>query len=319
MTAALASESLDPAPFSSTVANVLHTIFNYIYLLLLIIQFILALGNRPQGSKLAYTASFIGFAALMIYMIFATLWITVVGVQSAVNDSGSSFGAMLGDALFRNIIVSLLSTYALYLVASILFLDPWHMFTRYAVASLALRTITHPLNIDIYSSIQYILLSPSYTNILNIYAFCNTHDVSWGTKGDTQVKTDLGVVKTGTEKEGDQTVEVEVPTNQTDVDEAYEIACMELQTKPPAEEEHCDPQTKQLDYYRTFRTRIVLTWIISNLALVVAITNSAFDGIGSFDTRSMIYLGFILWSVAALSLFRFLGSCTYLIIRIFTG
>ena len=177
----------------------------------------------------------------------------------------------------------------------------------------------HVIMVSIYSSIQYILLSPSYTNILNIYAFCNTHDVSWGTKGDTQVKTDLGVVKTTSEKEGDQTVEVEVPTNQTDVDEAYEIACTELQTKPPVEKDHCDPQTKQEDYYRTFRTRIVLTWIISNLALVVVITNSAFDGIGSFDTRSMIYLGFILWSVAALSLFRFLGSCTYLIIRIFTG
>ncbi|KAI7884570.1 chitin synthase 2 [Lichtheimia hyalospora FSU 10163] len=298
LTSALASESLDPTPFSPTVANVLHTIFSYLYLLLLIVQFVLALGNRPQGSKLAYTASFIGFAALMIYMIFATLWITVVGVRSAVNESGSSFGAMLGDTLFRNIIVSLLSTYALYLIASILFLDPWHMFTSF---------------------IQYILLSPSYTNILNIYAFCNTHDVSWGTKGDTQVKTDLGVVKTTSEKEGDQTVEVEVPTNQTDVDEAYEIACTELQTKPPVEKDHCDPQTKQEDYYRTFRTRIVLTWIISNLALVVVITNSAFDGIGSFDTRSMIYLGFILWSVAALSLFRFLGSCTYLIIRIFTG
>lgn len=169
------------------------------------------------------------------------------------------------------------------------------------------------------SFMQYILLSPSYTNILNVYAFCNTHDVSWGTKGDTQVKTDLGVVKTASEKEGDQTVEVEVPTSQTDVDEAYEIACQELQTKPPAEEENYDPQTRQLDYYRTFRTRIVLTWIISNLALVVVITTPIFDGISSFDTRSMIYLGFILWSVAALSLVKFMGSCTYLFIRIFTG
>lgn len=105
------------------------------YLLLLIIQFILALGNRPQGSKSAYTASFIGFAVLMIYMIFATVWITVVGVQSAVNRPGISFGSLLSDRLFLNIIVSLLSTFALYLVASLLFLDPWHMFTRYVTSS----------------------------------------------------------------------------------------------------------------------------------------------------------------------------------------
>jgi chitin synthase len=33
------------------------------------------------------------------------------------------------------------------------------------------------------SFIQYLLLSPSYINVLNVYAFCNTHDISWGTKG----------------------------------------------------------------------------------------------------------------------------------------
>jgi cellulose synthase/poly-beta-1,6-N-acetylglucosamine synthase-like glycosyltransferase len=27
------------------------------------------------------------------------------------------------------------------------------------------------------------LLAPSFTNVLNVYAFCNLHDVSWGTKG----------------------------------------------------------------------------------------------------------------------------------------
>lgn len=33
------------------------------------------------------------------------------------------------------------------------------------------------------SLIQYLLMAPSFTNILNVYAFCNLHDVSWGTKG----------------------------------------------------------------------------------------------------------------------------------------
>lgn len=278
--------------------NVLHTVLNYIYVLLLIVQFILALGNRPQGSKWAYTGSMVFFAVLMIYMIFCTIWITAVGISSAIEEADGSVVAMLGQSMFRNIIVSLISTYVMYFVSSFLFLDPWHMFTSF---------------------VQYILLSPSYTNVLNIYAFCNTHDVSWGTKGDSKISTDLGVVKAKKDEAGEHLAEVELPTEQKDMNDAYEAACLELQTKPPVEESHRDPQTKQEDYYRAFRTRIVLSWIISNLALVVAVTSAAFNGLGTFEERSVIYLGFILWSVAALSLVRFVGSCLYLLFRIFTG
>lgn len=44
---------------------------------------------------------------------------------------------------------------------------------------------------------------------MNVYAFCNTHDVSWGTKGQDKVATDLGVVTSG--KGGDKgTAEINV-------------------------------------------------------------------------------------------------------------
>lgn len=46
----------------------------------------------------------------------------------------------------------------------------------------------------ITSFIQYLLLAPSYIAVLNVYAFANVHDVSWGTKGDNKVSTDLGNV-----------------------------------------------------------------------------------------------------------------------------
>jgi chitin synthase len=282
------------------VADILHLVLNYIYVLLIIIQFIIALGNRPQGSKWAYVISMVFFALLMIYMMFATIWITVKSVTTIADEANGNVMAMLKESTFRNIIVSVCATYVMYFVASFLFLDPWHMFTSF---------------------IPYILLSPSYTNILNIYAFCNTHDVSWGTKGDSGVATDLGVVKAKKDATGDHTVEVEVPVEQKDIDNAYEEACLELTRHVEPEESHRDPKTKQEDYYRAFRTRLVLSWIISNLALVAIITNTAIfaDGLGNFETRSSVYLGFILWSVAGLSLIRFCGSCLYLVLRIFTG
>jgi hypothetical protein len=78
------------------------------------------------------------------------------------------------------------ATYGLYLISSILFLDPWHMLTSF---------------------IQYLLLLPSYVNILLIYAFCNLHDVSWGTKGDNGASKDLGQAKK-VEKDGKEMVRI---------------------------------------------------------------------------------------------------------------
>lgn len=286
---------LSRAPFSQTVASLLHTILNYIYIILIVVQFIIAMGNRPQGSKFLYTSSMVFFAFLMIYMMFAAIWITVVGVTTIVQDSGGEFITMLGQSTFRNIIISLCSTYVLYFVSSFLFLDPWHMFTSF---------------------IQYILLSPSYTNVLNIYAFCNTHDVSWGTKGDNTVATDLGVVKAKKDSQGNLAVEVEVPVEEKDINAMYHDAEVDLAKKVEPEKQHRDAKTKQEDYYRSFRTRLVLAWIISNLILVLAITNTS---VATLDERAAAYLGFILWSVAGLSLIRFTGSTLYLIFRIFTG
>ncbi|KAI9322292.1 chitin synthase 1 [Dichotomocladium elegans] len=299
LTTALSSDSLDPKPFSSNIAGILHTVLNYVYCLLMIIVFIISLGNRPQGSKFLYTGSMVFFALLMGYMLFATVWITYVSVEDVLTATKEDILAMFRQELFRNIVISVCATYVMYFVASFLFLDPWHMFTSF---------------------IQYIFLSPSYTNILNVYAFCNIHDVSWGTKGDNKVNTDLGVVKHKKDESGEHTAEVEMPTEQKDMNEAYEAAILELQRKVEAPEEHRDPATKREDYYKTFRTNVILSWIISNLILILCITSATvFGWFGDFEKRSTIYLGFILWSVAGLSVIRFCGATLYLILKIFTG
>jgi len=81
-------------------------------------------------------------------------------------------------------------------------------------------------------------------------------DVSWGTKGDNKVSTDLGVVKTN---KGENAVEVAVPTAETDINAAYEDAIHVLSTKPPKEEKKVDAATAQEDYYRNFRTKCAVS------------------------------------------------------------
>lgn len=68
-------------------------------------------------------------------------------------------------------------------------------------------------------------MAPSYIAVLNVYAFANVHDISWGTKGDNKVSTDLGVVEVKKDgKDGKTMVEVNVPTEEKDINAAYEDA-----------------------------------------------------------------------------------------------
>jgi chitin synthase len=262
--------------------QILFMVFEYIYIALLVMCFVLyrpipsisnfrSMGNRPQGSKFAYTAAAVFFALLMGYMLFCSVWLTIKGIEATIatlNADNEHFGqnfndtvkAIFGNRIFRDLIVSTASTYGLYLLSSLFFFDFLHMFTSF---------------------IQYLLLSPSYVNILylpssftsngsNVYAFCNTHDVSWGTKGDNTMKTDLGVVKVGT----DNKVEVDVPSKDEDIDHEYDRV-LKILAKPRTEEKQKrDEQTKQEDYYKSFRTRVVLIWLISNLALIEGILHS---------------------------------------------
>lgn len=129
-------------------------VLSYVYVALIMFNFLLAMGNRPAGSKWAYIASMIVFAFLTVYMTAAAVYLAVHSIMQSSNSPGGA-DELLTDSTFINIVVSLAATYGVWLLASILFLEPWHMFT---------------------SLVQYLLMAPTFVNIINIYAFCNTHD-----------------------------------------------------------------------------------------------------------------------------------------------
>lgn len=237
------------------------------------------------------------------YLMFAAVFISVTAIITDVNKEGFDVSQLFKNEVFYTLIVSVMSTFGIWLVASLIMFDPWHMFTSF---------------------LQYMLLTPTYTNVLNVYAFCNTHDVSWGTKGDDKVEklpsvnTKDGQGKTDLPDEGDLNAQYQR--------EVTLFSVKHKEVKAPLNVNQL--AEKQMDYYRGVRTGVVLIWMIMNFALAaVVLSAGGMDKITpggdnpeeQATDRSNIYMSIVLWSVAGLSAFKFIGAMWFLIVRLFRG
>ena len=187
------------------------------------------------------------------------------------------------------------------------------------VAHVHLRKYCAPGHDDLSDTvqfIQYLLLTPTYINVLNIYAFCNTHDITWGTKGDDKAEK----LPSANLKPGGK-VDVNIPQDDGDLNAQYEAELAKFATKPPKEENNVSEEDRQADYYKGFRSAVVLVWVFCNFALAAVVLSAA--GLEEFSTdndstenkRATIYMAVVLWSVAGLSLFKFMGAMWFLTVR----
>jgi len=161
------------------------------------------------------------------------------------------------------------------------------------------------------SFFQYLCLAPSFTNVLNVYAFCNLHDVSWGTKGSDKAEALPSVSsKKGKNEEG--AVVQDTERMQEDLDAVFKETVNRAVTKLNVKEV---PEKPSLDdQNRTFRTRLVVFWMLTNAGLAVAIENinglpstNASEDEANLRQKQNIYFAFILYSTFGLSAVRFAG------------
>jgi chitin synthase len=212
------------------------------------------------------------------------------------DKEGWSPSALLHNETFLSLALSLMSTYGLYLVSSIMYLEPWHMLTSF---------------------VQYLFLLPSYVNILLIYAFCNLHDVSWGTKGDNGAA-NLGAAKI-IQKDGEAVVQIQIP-NDKQMADLYDQARKDLTIPEKQVKEKRSEETKRSDADRNYRTNVLLLFFTTNIGLIIIFTSTIFTNWVKAhwvtDSNFNPYLTFIFYSVLALAGLRFIGCIIYLLLHI---
>ena len=119
-------------------------------------------------------------------------------------------------------------------------------------------------------------------------------------------------------------IDVQIPQDDGDLNAQYEAEMQKIALKAPKEIRVVSEQEHQEDYYKGFRSAVVLVWMFCNFALAaVVLATAGLEKVNvggqtsQVDTqRSTIYMAVVLWSVAGLSAFRFCGAMWFLVVRL---
>ena len=197
------------------------------------------------------------FTAVQIYILVLSFYLVYNAFSGDTLDFNfnDGVGAFLQSFFSSSgagiVVIALVGTYGVYIAASFLYMDPWHIFT---------------------SSWAYFFGMTTSINILMVYSFCNWHDVSWGTKGSDKSDA-LPSAQTKKDDLKSNFIE-EVDKPQADIDSQFE-STVKRALEPWVEPEEQFEKSMD-DSYRSFRTNLVLLWVFSNLLLSLCITS---DGI----------------------------------------
>ncbi|ANB13218.1 chitin synthase CHS2 [Sugiyamaella lignohabitans] len=277
-------------PFAKDVSNIIALVLKYLYASFVILSFLLALGNRPKGSKWSYYVSIVAFGIIQFYVVAISFYLAATAFTEQPISSVSEFFSNFFTSITSLIIVALGSTFGLYIVSGFLYLDPWHVF---------------------HSFLQYMFLMPSFVNILNVYAFCNWHDVSWGTKGSDKVDA-LPVAQSKKDSDGLTAVVEEIERPQGYLDQQFQ-QIVDRALAPYVAEKSVEKKSND-DEYKSFRTNLIILWIFSNLALILGITSTNANEVGitaSVSHRTTYFFAFLLWSNAVIAIFRLVGNVVF--------
>jgi chitin synthase len=159
---------------------------------------------------------------------------------------------------------------------------------------------------------------------LNIYAFSNWHDVSWGVKAG-KTPEDIDVLpsaqlsrKQNTDGQSGTIYTYEdTERPQDDVDgwfDATEKRALKSYVPPKPN----DTSPTMEESFKIFRTRLVVVYIFSNFMLCIFIMNDSFDKLkflGDSEQHQIWFFKIWMWGTSVTFIVKFLGCCWFLLTR----
>ncbi|KAJ5713817.1 uncharacterized protein N7483_010998 [Penicillium malachiteum] len=282
-------------PFGNEGSPILNNFLLHFSTAFLGLQFILSLGNRPKGSRMAYTLTVMVFSVIQIYIVVLVVYLLVM------YTSGSSVHLILDEETIKTAhwgilgadiaLTALVGTYGAHLIASIFQFRLWRLITTWWADLIGMSCIA---------------------NILMVYAFCNWHDVILR----VPVTENAAALPQATSQKDEKHKFIEeVDRLQLEIDTQFSKAVQRALKPAEMEGDGWEPMSLE-DSYKSFRTYLVLLWVFSNILLVIYISATGTNRFCFTDipiTRLWNYTVATMWSIVGLSLFRFVGSMWFLV------
>ncbi len=205
-----------------------------LYLFLLVTELIINLKNKPEPVEKIHSFCAIYFALYMLVF-------TGVSISFFVTNSSFTFAGVTEDRL--GLLVVLLMS---------------------AIGGILLTALLHgDLAAIICSGIQYWLMVPTFFNILQVNAFCNADDISWGTK-NLDKSGNHEAVKTQSKK-------LAYTVRPTHASRAFWKAMGDLQSHLFDQEHVQKYNARKQAKLRAFASYLLIAWVGSNIILVAII------------------------------------------------
>ena len=151
------------------------------------------------------------------------------------------------------------------------------------------------------------MLLPTFINILSMYAFCNINDITWGTRGIVRMS-----YLPSNKEYGTSPIEFNVPFKHNNSYENF-LKSIVIQKTNNALGQSTGNILDKDDYFKSYRTKVLLAWIITNTCIIFLITNYnisryiySWFGVNQDNLGFNPYLTLLFYCMASINVIRFI-------------
>ncbi|KAF9582563.1 Chitin synthase, class 2 [Lunasporangiospora selenospora] len=312
----------------------------YTYIFLIVVVMMISMGNRPRGHSLyLFILSFIFFACIQVFILFAAGYLTYLHaidfLPYANWHSFSTVVAVFKAAGYHVLILALVCCWAVYLLSALLYGEPWHMIACFVQFLLLMPSYVSVLGVyafcnmhevnwgikepedhdkdpligrdAIYHASTVMMPDDQYVSMAYQEAIDNLERKRKPRTSIISTSSSSSLLPTHTDGSTNLLLDGSPGSGANAQQSGSPAKKAKMTTR------NVDIKTMQSDYYQSFRTRILVLWIVVNGALVIAISSDEVAPYLTLKDGSNLYVTIVVWTITIGATGRFLGSLAYLI------